>query len=252
MVDDRFRTLELRISFEDFARLPRHPAYKYEYLRGRAVLSPRPLYRHATLDLAAIPPRPAGTPDQATTIRTLRRADWARFPRLFAAAFRTVPPFAALGTKARTAAAELCIEHTRVGINGCVLEPACSVALEPGRGGEPDGAALITLIESGEPDGETRLEPHLTWIMVSPWRSGQGLGTRLFRRAATALRELGYRELTSTFLVGNERSALWHWRNGFRLIPMCDEWSGSDDLTAAPGRAWRSPPQPRPRTRTTI
>jgi len=48
---------------------------------------------------------------------------------------------------------------------------------------------------------------------------GQGLGSTLLASAATALRGLGYRDLASTFLVGNERSALWHWRNGFRLIP---------------------------------
>jgi len=53
--------------------------------------------------------------------------------------------------------------------------------------------------------------------MVHPWRFGQGLGSRLLANSATVLRDLGYRELRSTFLVGNERSALWHWRNGYRL-----------------------------------
>src|SRR5271154_3571810 len=44
------RPMELKISFADFLRLPRNNAYKYEYLDGRACLSPRPKYYHALLD----------------------------------------------------------------------------------------------------------------------------------------------------------------------------------------------------------
>jgi hypothetical protein len=33
-----------------------------------------------------------------------------------------------------------------------------------------------------------------------------------------ALASLGYSELASTFLLGNESSTLWHWRTGFRLL----------------------------------
>ena len=35
--------------------------------------------------------------------------------------------------------------------------------------------------------------------------------------------ELGYNELVSSFILGNESSMLWHWRNGFDLLP----YSGS-------------------------
>ncbi len=35
--------------------------------------------------------------------------------------------------------------------------------------------------------------------------------------------ELGYTELISSFILGNESSMLWHWRNGFELLP----YSGS-------------------------
>jgi GNAT superfamily N-acetyltransferase len=61
--------------------------------------------------------------------------------------------------------------------------------------------------------------PHLTWVFVSPYYGGRGAGTALLHAAAKALRAKGYTEMASTFLLGNESSMLWHWRNGFRLLP---------------------------------
>lgn len=43
MLEDSLLPVELDIAFEDFERLPRHPAYRYEYYKGRAVLTFRPL-----------------------------------------------------------------------------------------------------------------------------------------------------------------------------------------------------------------
>jgi len=62
MLDDWFRTIELGISLEEFNSLPRHAAYKYEYLGGSAWLTPDPRYGRALLDLASIAPPAA--PDQ--------------------------------------------------------------------------------------------------------------------------------------------------------------------------------------------
>jgi hypothetical protein len=44
------------------------------------------------------------------------------------------------------------------------------------------------------------------------------LGTALLGRAVSALSTLGYRNLASTFLVGNDRATMWHWRRGFQLV----------------------------------
>src|SRR5262249_37651677 len=63
-----------------------------------------------------------------------------------------------------------------------------------------------------------RGRPHLTWIFVEPVRAGRGVGTGLLGAACQTLRRLGYRELVSTFLAGNDASTLWHWRNGFELL----------------------------------
>jgi hypothetical protein len=116
------------------------------------------------------------------------------------------------------------------------------------------GAILITLIPR-EPEGEwwtgkwdslpttdaaQRLlgRPHLTWIFVTPLCAAHGLGSALLAHSINALLALGYSDLGTTFLLGNDSSMLWHWRNGFRLLP----YPGSP-------RAWRNgqstlPPPP--------
>jgi hypothetical protein len=32
---------------------------------------------------------------------------------------------------------------------------------------------------------------------------------------------MGYTQVISSFILGNESSMLWHWRNGFELLPYC-------------------------------
>jgi hypothetical protein len=44
------------------------------------------------------------------------------------------------------------------------------------------------------------------------------VGTGLLHAAAAALARLGFTHLTTTFLLGNDSSMLWHWRNGFQLV----------------------------------
>ena len=59
--------------------------------------------------------------------------------------------------------------------------------------------------------------PHMTWIFVHPYFTFTGAGTTLLHAAGRTLIQMGYRTLASTFLLGNDSSMLWHWRNGFRL-----------------------------------
>src|SRR5687768_9411591 len=222
MIDDWFRPVELEIAFSEFVRLPRHPAYKYEYFDGRAVLTPRPHSRFAIVELDALASDSLPSPCVGRVlIRPLQAADWMHLPKLLVAAFHDVPPFGGLSDEAAAQAARDCLDHTRAGGDGPLLDDACFVAAESSE--HPEGAILVTLRESPDTAGDQQARPHLTWIMVSPWRFRLGLGTAMLRSAATALSTLGYRELASAFLGGNERSAMWHWRNGFRLLP--DPWS---------------------------
>jgi GNAT superfamily N-acetyltransferase len=62
-------------------------------------------------------------------------------------------------------------------------------------------------------------QPHLTWIFVRRFEQGAGIGTQLLQKAVRVLKKQGYRTLWTTFLIGNESSVIWHWRNGFELAP---------------------------------
>ena len=72
----------------------------------------------------------------------------------------------------------------------------------------------------------------------SPSNKGHGVGTALLAAAVGELLALGYTQILSTFMLGNDSSMLWHWRNGFQLL----SYPGSYRLMK---KRWRSfqPPQ---------
>jgi GNAT superfamily N-acetyltransferase len=238
MSTEHFRSIRLSLTREEFHRLPRNSAYKYELLGGEVWLTPRPRWHHALLDLATFTPAGA-TPVEGVRLRRLQPGDWDELPRLFRAAFHRVQPFASLDDETRLAAAQSCLQQTRSGWDGPLLERACHVAC-----GEQDalvGASLVTLIpmvDLSDPDATARWEeppppdcierglgrPHLTWIFVSPMLAGHGTGSALLAAAVRSLQEMGLVDLATTFLEGNESSTLWHWRNGFRLLPHPNSW----------------------------
>jgi L-amino acid N-acyltransferase YncA len=49
--------------------------------------------------------------------------------------------------------------------------------------------------------------------------AGRGIGSALLAASVRVLKAEGYHHLWSTFVSGNDSSMLWHWRNGFRLLP---------------------------------
>jgi GNAT superfamily N-acetyltransferase len=226
--DEWMPLLQLRLTPAQFRQLPRHAAYRYDFLDGEAWINPRPRYYHALLDLdglalegaAALEPRP------------LHPADWEELVEVFATAFRNQQPFAGLDEETRRGAARRSLEQTRDGGDGPWVEAASFVAADAE--GRPIGAILITLLPEHDPtdwdayhwssppppDCVARClgRPHLTWVFVHPERAGRGVGTALLGAAAAALRGRGYTSLLSTFLAGNDSSMLWHWRAGFRLL----------------------------------
>jgi hypothetical protein len=136
-----------------------------------------------------------------------------------------------MNDEAALSAAEYCLNKARTGGEGPLVDAACYVATNSD--GEPCGAALVRL----EPDVDLSQSfdtqwsdappdavqqglgrPHLTWIFVPPLLARHGIGTELLHHSINALLNLGYRQLSSTFWLGNESSALWHWMNGFRLV----------------------------------
>ena len=225
-MDRWFPRISIPMTWNQFRRLPQHPAYRYEYLEGTARLTSRPRRYHALLSLERHWPSTCNA-----DIRPIDAAAWGKLPDGFAEAFATTAPLSLLEPKLRLAAARDCLERTQRGEHGLLIEPACLVAVADGR---VCGAIVVTLLQAGdlerfddprwgEPPPDDALEtgwgrPHVAWIWTSPGVARCGLGSAMLARSAQALAELGYRELASTFLLGNEPSLLWHWKNGFRLL----------------------------------
>lgn len=231
MCDEWMPTIKLALTWEEYRQLPRNSAYKYEYLNGSAYITPRSRHYHArlTLEPMATAPEP-GLPE--LLLRSVRSEDHVDLERLFAAAFRSIQPFGSLDDDARVEAARQALARTWTGGDGPWIEQASFVAE---RDSKTAGAILITLVPPGDPcnsedyrwrepppeDAVARRvgRPHLTWIFVSPLLSGHGVGTTLLAHAVNELIALGFSELVSTFMIGNDSSALWHWRSGFELLP---------------------------------
>lgn len=232
--------IRLPLARKDFERLRgiRHPAYKYELVRGETVLSPRPNPGRAVLELTSWskhndrPRRLVG--DNSLAIRPLADGDWALLPRLLEAAHLSEPPFSLLSEVKRTKAAKDCIEYLRTGGEGELMEAASAVAVYDDSREALVGAVMITKVprrnyfweerrkaQADGPETESQADawiPHLTWALVHAWEQRHGIGTRLLAHAVGALQEAGHTHLASTFLVGNATAMGWHWRNGFELV----------------------------------
>lgn len=229
MCDRWMPIIELPLTIEQFRQLPRNPAYKYEYLNGKAYLSPKARHYHAVLDLQ---PKPTS---EDIEIHPVRPEELLELIPLFCGAFRNIQPYGSLDDLTREQAARHSLERTRTGGDGPLIEQASFMALDrTNRPGSRIGSILITLLPDGDlTDTESYYwrdpppmdciqsrfgRPHLTWIFVSPMEVGQGVGTALLAASCNALLELGFTQLLSTFISGNDSSMLWHWRNGFRLL----------------------------------
>ncbi|MFO0876191.1 MAG: GNAT family N-acetyltransferase [Gemmataceae bacterium] len=220
--------LDLRLAPDEFRRLPRHAAYRYSYHEGVVWMSPCPRFYHAALDLQG----PTGPTAAPVTVRPFHADDWDAAVSVFANAFAQQQPFAGLSPEARALVARECLERVQAGGDGPWIEAASFAAVS--RDGELVGALLVTLVPNADPtdwaayvwldppptDALARRlgRPHLTWIFVHSREAGQGIGTALLNACVVALRALGFTELHTTMMVGNESSMLWHWRSGFRLL----------------------------------
>ena len=229
MCDQWMPTIELPLTLQQFYQLPRNPAYKYEYLGGKAYLSPRARHYHGVLDLERQPV------SEDEEIRPIKVDELAELVPMFCGAFRSIQPYGSLDEGTREQAARHAMERTRTGGDGPPIEQASFVAIDKNkRPGTRIGAILVTLLPTGDPTdvdnyywrepppadciANRQGQPHLTWIFVSPLEAGCGVGTALLAAAGNSLLDMGFTQLLTTFISGNDSSTLWHWRNGFRLL----------------------------------
>lgn len=235
-MEEHYRVIELPVTADEFHRLPRNAAYKYEYFDGRAVLTPRPKAFNCVRDLGPVEELlPADVDIRPLPVEGIRG-----LAGVFYASVAHTQPFQSLDEVAARAAAAACIERTADGLDGPVIGPACFAAVDPDprAAGAVVGAVLVTLVPPEvlthpfpglwpEPPPADAVErrlgvPHLTWVFVRNWEQRRGVGTVLLGAAVRALAGMGFEYLASTFLLDNGPSALWHWRNGFQLRP---QWS---------------------------
>jgi GNAT superfamily N-acetyltransferase len=232
MCDEWMPTLELPLTWEQFLHLPRNAAYKYEYLEGKALLTPRAKHYHGLLDLHAYRPSEHKPPEDVI-LRPMTDDDFLPLEVAFKEAFHRIQPFGSLDDGMQREAAHQCLQRTRTGGDGPWIQEASFAAVD--REGQRQGAILITLLPAGDPGewesyywsqppsaafvAQRHGRPHVTWIFVAPASAGSSVGSALLAAAVQSLLASGYRQLATTFMLGNESSMLWHWRNGFQLLP---------------------------------
>src|SRR5437879_6301223 len=128
MCDDWMPVVQLPLTIDDYHRLPRNSAYRYEYLEGGACLTPHAKYYHAVLPL---PPASIDrAPDLAngTTIRRLTLDDIVEIERVFCGAFCDRVPFSGLDEPTLRQAAHESLKRTLDGGDGPWLQQASFVA----------------------------------------------------------------------------------------------------------------------------
>lgn len=239
MIDSYFKTQIIPMTSKQWRTLPRNAAYRYEYAADSARLTPRPKFYHASLALATFEPEETLDLTDPLELQPLSKANREQLPPLFSRCFQSVQPFGSLEDTERLTAATQSLNRTWKGEDGPLISQA-SFQAKLAKGDNLLGAVFVTLIPPGsltdwqgchwdQPPPEDAIEkrlghPHLTWIFVDPWLAGRGVGTHLLIAAVNGLLKLGYDQIFSTFLYGNESSMLWHWRNGFQLLAYPGSW----------------------------
>ena len=237
MLESFLKSLQIPMTREQSARLPQNAAFKYEYIKDEVWISPRPWFYHAQLDLSSFAPSEVVDLTEPLEILSIQEEHRPSLPPVFARAFQRAQPFASLVGDESLHAVQSCLDRTWDGGDGPFIQRCSFIAKMQDN---VLGAILLTLLPDGdftkwekcewtEPPPADCVEqgigqPHLTWIFVDSWLAGRGIGTELLSTAVKELRALGYSQLISTFLSGNDSSMLWHWRNGFELLPHPTSW----------------------------
>jgi len=226
-----FLPIQIPLSWESFQKLPRHPAYRYEFRNEEVCLTGRPILKNCRIGTDT------GTASSSLPhgIELLPLTSWSssELANLFQQAFQNSAPFASLSADDRVRATDEHFLNVLRGRSWPVDWRASRGIRQPGSL-DPVGASLVTRVPSADwsdftdPAWQTQPPenaaesgwglPHLTWLFIPPQAQRQGFATILLNHARTFLHTQGDQELYSTILVGDHSSLLWHWKQGFQLI----------------------------------
>ncbi len=202
------KSRKIKMTIEEFHRLPFRPAWKQEYYKGFLVETPREAVAHATI---SIQPRLTNSP---VPLRHILEEDQQVLLPCFKAAFEDAFEFcdytpekfekAAIESLHRTfgAPAHPCLQVSRVALGPPKSRDA----------NKPIGAALVVQL----PDDWVLLDA----LFVTPEWQRRGVGNALVAVALNEIHKIGgYRGMVSRYYLGNEPSCAWHHRFGFKEEP---------------------------------
>jgi GNAT superfamily N-acetyltransferase len=195
--------LRFSMSFDAWRRLPRHPDWKYEMVKGEAWLSSRPrplrLRRSTNLEVPAVTL-------SGVEVRTLdARRDRAEIAKLLMDVWIEEDPYRSLEDPESLLQAE---------IERSLNEPSLAgiVAVDK-------GTICAVVLVGTDPTGGPAGVPMLMWLTVRREARERGLATALLRVVVETLSARGVEELASGASAANIASLRWHLTRGFQLAP---------------------------------
>jgi GNAT superfamily N-acetyltransferase len=188
--------MRLPLSPDLLQRLPRHPDWKYEMVKGEAWLSsrPRPLMLRRSTNLAV----PAVTLS-GVEIRTIdARRDRSKIAKLLMDVWVDEDPYRSLEDPKILLQSEIerSLEDPGLGVIAIDEQGVCAVVLMP-----------------------STTAPALMWLTVRRDARERGLATALLRVVVQTLSAHGMDELASGTSAANVPSLRWHLTRGFQLAP---------------------------------
>jgi GNAT superfamily N-acetyltransferase len=177
-------------------RLPRHPDWKYEMVKGEAWLSPRPrpllLRRSTSLEVPAVTL-------SGVEVRTIdARRDRPEIAKLLMDVWVDEDPYRSLEDPETLLQEQIerSLEDPGLGVIASGEQGVCAVVFVP-----PTTA------------------PALMWLTVRRDARERGLATALLRVVVETLSARGVDELASATSAANVPSLRWHLTRGFQLAP---------------------------------
>jgi GNAT superfamily N-acetyltransferase len=195
--------LRFSVSSDVWWRLPRHPDWKYEMVKGEAWLSSRPrplhLWRPTNLEV------PAVTLSGVEVRPVDARRDRAEIAKLLMDVWVQEDPYRSLEDPESLLQAE---------IERSLNEPSLAgiVAVDK-------GTICAVVLVGTDPTGVPGGAPMLMWLTVRRDARERGLATALLRVVVETLSARGVEELASGASAANIASLRWHLTRGFQLAP---------------------------------
>jgi len=202
------KSRKIKMTIEEFHRLPFRPAWKQEYYKGFLVETPRQAVAHATI---SIQPRLVHSP---VLLRSILAEDEQVLLPCFRAAFEDAFEFCDY-TRENFEKAAMESLHRTFGDPAHPCLQVSRVALGPPESREankPIGAALVVQL----PDHWVLLDA----LFVTPEWQRRGIANALVAATLNELNEIGNcRGMVSRYFLGNLPSCAWHQRFGFKEEP---------------------------------